>query len=923
MTNPNIQLLVNYTTMKFKDYKNIEEADIDEYLNQMKLIFSDEDNDFFEKVKAIYTSKNAIKLESGALIEDKKHKKWFINRKTELEMRFWERYKQYLLIEKEFSNDVVNTMDDILDKLTDLLGDPMSTSCFQRRGLIIGDVQSGKTSNYTGLICKAADANYKVVVLLTGTIENLRKQTQMRLDEGFVGFDSSALVKDKIDKKIGVRKFDPTIRAAVLTTTMDDFKKSTAKSLGFDLNSISTPVLFVVKKNVAVLKRLNKWLKTFNSDGETLIDHSLLLIDDEADNASVNTNPEDKDPTKINQHITELLSNFERASYVGFTATPYANIFIDPYSDDQMVSGNLFPKDYIYSLNPPDNYIGARNIFGEYGNKSHIVRMFSDLETEEIEEFLPMKHKKDHLIDCLPTSLSEAINVFLIGNVIRDLRGDYSKHRSMLVNVSRFTAVQIELKMLINDDIKKKQNSAKLYSKTNEIEAEKDNYIKQLKNTFRDEFSECEYEWPEVLSNLYKGIGTIKVVAVNKDKTESDKLNYEEYEDGLRVIAVGGLSLSRGLTLEGLMTSYLYRSTRMYDTLLQMGRWFGYRPRYDDLCRIYLTETAFKWYRHISDATDELRRDIKRYEDTGLTPLDFGLRVRSDINTLLVTARNKMRTADDRTCTISLSEIAIESTDIFLSEEKKINNMKTIDELKTKILKAGYEIEKYGNSYAFHSVPKDYVLSLLDDFELPASNEYLDPLALKKFISNYEGSELEFWDVGFVNGSSDKVYNISNNSFIHYIERSFSVVGNNEDIVRMSGKSRRLGNTSDGKIGIRIDNKTLKKRIFDVDKHFGNTRVQPRNLKQVDYFTRDYIQNNRRPLLNIYNVVLKYNEKDKMHDKRNENERKLLKSYKGQDVYGIGVGIPFLSHSETKFASYKVNRIWQELRSEYDIGEDE
>lgn len=904
------------------DKSEILESEIDEQIENFKVFpnFKDEDEVFFNKVKAMFTSRVSIKLEKGSLLDNSKHhKKWFVNKKRELDMRYWDRYRKYLIYDKGFSIDVVNKMDDILDSITDLVGNPDSDTDFQRRGLVIGDVQSGKTANYTGLICKAADANCKVVVLLTGTIEKLRQQTQKRLDEGFVGLDSSALIKDLSNIDIGVSNYDKSVKVVVLTSTMDDFKSKTAQNLGFDLKSLNSPVLFVVKKNVAVLKRLNKWLCTFNQNGEEPIDHSLLLIDDEADNASVNTNKEDKDPTKINEQIRGLLAAFKRSSYCGFTATPFANIFIDPNTKEQMENEDLFPKDYIYSLNPPSNYIGARNIFGDEGEYSNICKVFSLAEEDEIEDLIPMKHKKDHIIDGLPSTLNKAIQTFLLANVIRDLRGDDSKHRSMLVNVSRFTDIQMQLGTLINSELKSIQNSARLYSKSSQKQAMGDIYMRRLHKLYEEEFYKFGYSWNEVKENLYKGIGNIKVIVINQ--RSADKLDYEEYEEGLRVITVGGLSLSRGLTLEGLMTSYLYRSTRMYDTLLQMGRWFGYRPNYADLCSIWLTETSREWYNHISEASDELRSDLKRYEDTGLTPLDFGIRVRSDKNALLVTARNKMRTSEKRNCTISLSEEAIETTDLYIEEEKNNTNERLVKNLINRVKSCNIPIREQGRSYVYKNVDKEIILDLLNMIEMPASNEYLDPPVISKFISKYEGDELEKWDIGFANGSDDETYEIETGCDLKYITRSFSVIGNNEDIVRMSGKSRRLGNVGDGKLGIDIDSSVVKKTIFDIENRFGIHRVNPRNLKQKDYFTKNYIGFNRNPLLMIYNVKLKYD--PEKHVKKTSHEKKLMKEYASKKTVGIGIGIPRLSSETTRFATYAVNRIYQELENEYDLGDEE
>ena len=426
--------------------ENLEERTIDTRIDELSKfpMLSGLSEEEINEVRAIIKSEFSIKLDKGVLIEEKGHEKWFLARKAELDMKYWERYKQYLLSDKGFSTQVVNTMDDMLDTLTDLLGDPARDISYKRRGLIIGDVQSGKTANYTGLICKAVDSGYKVVVLLTGMIEKLRQQTQKRIDEGFVGADSDAMMKQKEDKLIiGAGNYDPSIRPMVLTSTSDDFKQQNASNLNFDLRNINGPVIFVVKKNSAVLKRLNKWLRTFNQNGDQPINHSLLMIDDEADNASVNTKSEDS-PTAINGQIREMLKLFSKSSYVGFTATPFANIFIDPDNYNDMVAEDLFPKDYIYSLNSPSNYIGARNIFDENGEAKHMLVEIADnpIEKDSIAFILPLKHKSSIQVNVLPEDLKTAVSAFMLANVIEDLRGMKGNHRSMLVNVSRFTAVQ-------------------------------------------------------------------------------------------------------------------------------------------------------------------------------------------------------------------------------------------------------------------------------------------------------------------------------------------------------------------------------------------------------------------------------------------------------------------------------------------------
>ena len=902
-------LFYNFIINTIANKNIIEETEIDNTINQLKGLpmFSCLDENDILNVKNKIVSQMDIRLREGALIEDTKHEKWFLTRKSELSMAYWNRYRQYLLLDKQFQPQVVNTMDDILDKLTDLLGDP-TKSKLSRKGLVLGDVQSGKTANYTGLICKAADAGYKVIVLLTGTIENLRKQTQMRLDEGFVGQDSAALSKKIISNRIGSGKYDPSIYPMVLTSTIDDFKTKGSANMNFNLRTVNEPVLFVVKKNVTVLKRLNAWLRTFNINSDNKIDTSILVVDDEADNASVNTNPEDKDSTAINNQITDLIDVFNKSSYVGFTATPYANIFIDPDTNDDMEKEDLFPKDYIYALNAPDNYIGARDIFGEEGIHKSMCIQFNQEEEEELERLIPLKHKNGFYIKSLPTSMKEAIGAFLVANAIRDIRGDIKAHRSMLINVSRFNDVQKQFYDEVNLFVKDIKSSLNVNSKLDIKQARMDKNIRFLEDMYNKYYEDTGVTWNKVLSILKKSITPIELVMVNQ-KSEKG-LDYDMYPDGMRVIAIGGLSLSRGLTLEGLMSSYFYRNSRMYDTLMQMGRWFGYRKNYEDLCKIWMSSTSYEWYKHISEATDDLRHDIVRYQDSDLTPLDFGLRVRSDINTLLVTARNKMRTAGTEVCTISLSEECIETTDLFIDQEITTKNLQSVERLKEKINHISKDrIYKQGNAVVFKDIDKKLIVDLLEEIQIPISNEKLDPEVLIDLIQNYRGTELNSWDIVFASGSHDRnMYKVSEDYSIKLRERSFSFIDSNNSIIRVGGSKRRLGNVGDGAYGLDIADKDILNRIRS------NKYENRKKLRQNDYFKYRYILKERNPQLIIYNIILTKNK-----DEKNSN----LSDTNNIRGVGFGIGIPKLLDQETKYAKYTINKVAQTLKSEYDIGDDE
>lgn len=909
-------------TMFIVNDAELQEYMIDDKIDEVKYIptFAKLSPLEVDEVRAEIKSELSIKLDKGTLIEEKGHEKWFLAKKAQLGMKYWERYRKYLLSDKGFSTKVVNSMDDILDTLTDLLGDPSRDVSYNRRGLIIGDVQSGKTANYTGLICKAADSGYKVIVLLTGTIEKLRQQTQQRIDEGFVGADSNAMMKQKEDGLIiGAGKYDSSVvNPMVLTSTADDFKTQNAKNLNFDLRNINGPVVFVVKKNSAVLKRLNKWLSTFNQNGAERINHSLLVVDDEADNASVNTkaNPEDT-PTAINGQIRTLLAMFTKSSYVGFTATPFANIFIDPENENEMYAEDLFPKDYIYSLNAPSNYTGARNIFGENGKSSYmLVEINDDVEdSSSIAAILPLSHKQTLRVSKLPKDLETAVAAFMLANTIEDMNGLSGNHRSMLINVSRFTVIQEQIAGLVNEYLKNMQAACRNYCALDPNKALQDPFILKLKETYEDIYSDIEYEWSDIQKHLHMSCAGIMVQIFNRNAGQN--FSYEDYRDGLRVIAVGGMSLSRGLTLEGLVISYFYRNSKMYDTLMQMGRWFGYRKGYDELCRVFMSRESIEWYRYISDATDELREEVKRYEDTGLTPRDFGLRVRSDLTTLLVTARNKMRSAENRVCVVSLSGEVIETPEIYSDYEKNKSNKDAVIELVRNLEENGNahvaettgEKEKYG----YIDVSKGKIIDFLKSIDVSPKNEKFNVSAIVDFIAKYKGVELDNWNIEFATGNSEAVMDqLGYGMKFHYPTRIFNVI-NDGKIYRINGPKRRLGSLSEGRFGL-----TVEQEMALFEKYGEKITSQKACFRGI----------NRNPELMIYFVELKLPKDTSKSVKKDSDIEIAVKKYTGIPVVGFSIGIPSLADKETKYARYMFNKvaiqqIFEGEYEEFDDGEED
>lgn len=555
--------------------------------------------------------------------------------KREISWIYSDSYEAYLQ-QEGWSAPLVQALSDTGGRILGHLQDPLSEGTWDRRGLVIGHVQSGKTANYMGVVAKAADAGYKFIIVIAGIHNNLRRQTQERIDEGFIGRSSDP--ENRV--RVGVGNFDPKYpHPATLTNINEDFNKNTAAKSGWKINDFSKPIILVIKKNVTTLKALHKWLKELNSQDGQISDVPMLMIDDEADNASVNTNKPDLDPTKTNAWIRQILSLFDKSCYVGYTATPFANIFINPDAYDNEAREELFPRDFIYSLDAPNTYFGPGKVFLDDDSSRRIVRKIRDCE-----DFIPESHRSDTTITELPPSLYGAINEFIIARAIRNHRGQENKHCSMMINVSRFVAVQRTIRDLVSIYEKKVREAVKANYAMPEEVSSRNAQMAALRKAYDAEFSGCGVTWSGVKAKLNSVFDNLRLFVVNSKSDEA--LDYKKYErdgHGLTAIAIGGLSLSRGLTIEGLCLSYMYRNTRMYDTLMQMGRWFGYRPGYEDLCRVYLSPDSVDWYGHIAEKSEELRQQIRRMRKDNLTPRQFGLYVEAHPDRLLITAANKMR----------------------------------------------------------------------------------------------------------------------------------------------------------------------------------------------------------------------------------------------------------------------------------------
>ena len=454
---------------------------------------------------------HGVKMRDGAALQDTGFEPWLEDARAGLDPYYWDRYRR-LLVSKDFSGHVLATLDDVTDRILGFLENPTRPGEWDRRGMVVGHVQSGKTANYTGLVCKAADAGYKVIVIIAGIHNNLRNQTQRRIDEGFVGIDStSKLLRKTIPNQIGVGCFDSRRPPATFTTSQRDFNKTIADSVGVPLQSLVRPAVFVIKKNTSTLRNLIEWLTAHNAQrGTSTIREPMLLIDDEADNASINIRHRQDEVSRINSQIRQLLQLFDRSCYVGYTATPFANIFIDPDSADEMLGHDLFPRDFIVSLDPPDNYFGATRVFSDEAERIvHHVDDHADV--------LPLKHPIDHRVTGLPGTLEAAVRVFVVARAIRLARRHVGRHNSMLVNVSRFVAVQSQIRNEIHALVGRIRSSARVNGARPPAQAMADPEIAALHQAFEEHYANSSgVAWADVQSLLHESASAVNVVEVNK-----------------------------------------------------------------------------------------------------------------------------------------------------------------------------------------------------------------------------------------------------------------------------------------------------------------------------------------------------------------------------------------------------------------------
>jgi hypothetical protein len=634
---------------------------------------------------------------------------------------FWPRLWEKL--ESSSMRDVVDEIDTASTKVVAHLADPHIRN-LKKRGLVVGYVQSGKTANYTAVMAKAADAGYQLFIVLSGLHNNLRRQTQVRLSRDLVDNDWAPLTSDDAD-------FGHVLHGAAM--------------LSRGVKSIA-----VVKKNQSRLRRLRDWLRDVPVEIRRRV--PVLLLDDEADQATPNSATARDQYTKINELVRQAWAEIPTGTYLGYTATPFANIFMDPNDEEE-----LYPADFIMDLPRPDAYFGAERVFGrepidDADEPDPGLDMVRDVPDEDAEALKPPT-KKDAQATFdpdLPGSLIDAVAWFLVATAIRGARGQRTAHSSMLVHTTHYVHPHFVMRDRLDDLLDEFRADWEVGDYTRFLASY------EAESTRAAEAATLPLPmWREVEQELGHALRDVRVVVDNGES--EDRLDYDRVENGEpvaeTVIAVGGGTLSRGLTLEGLVVSYFTRTSNTYDTLLQMGRWFGYRPGYEDLPRIWMQPSLAEEFKFLSMVEEEIRQDMHHMERMKVTPRELGVRVRAHPGRLAIVARNKMQHAD--VVRISYSGERLQT---FIFEETDSNIIVINYRAVSKFLAACRETTpaikpSKAPRWMFADITADMVISFINSYQFHPDQGNMRPDHMSGWIRRAAPDNL--WNVVVI--GSDKV----------------------------------------------------------------------------------------------------------------------------------------------------------------------
>lgn len=705
--------------------------------------------EYKQQVLAELQAEDVMDVRDIHMVEDRQrdHVEWLsgIDRAN---WYYWPRLRNYLIDQKNWPLATVRSIDKSTDRILGAMENPIERDEFNTRALGVGFVQSGKTANYSTLIAKAADTGYRLIIVLAGIHNSLRYQTQVRLDKELVGIIN--------DQSVGVGSPKPDklwhtfTKADLLNGEFNPGNASYAALNG------SNPVLVVIKKNGTVLRRLIEWLE--RSPESTKRNLPCLIIDDEADQASINTggnrphdwdpeeqNEADLNPSTINELIRQLLNLFSKKAYIAYTATPFANVLIDHEAHDAIAGRDLYPHSFIMALPRPHGYFGAEEIFGSLENATDGINIIRNVPRRDVSQLVPANRREVETFQpTLADSLKQAIIDFILTGAARLKRGQGDQPSSMLIHTSYRTQIQERLATLVRSYLDNIRDEWRYNREENPFTQEfSERWNLEFRPLTRSINLEYDYSFDDIFDQISTFLEqvTVKELHGNSD----DEVNYE-LEPTLKAIVIGGNRLSRGLTLEGLLISYFVRTSQQYsfDTLMQMGRWFGFREGYVDLTRIYTTRQLARWFRDLSIIEADLHRDISRYENEGLTPLQVGVRIRQH-PAMLVTSRLKSRSSQIINASFS-NKLVQTITFPFNDSEWLLGNLE-ITRGFLSLLGTPHNMDN-SNKPLWSNIKSDAIIEFLENYKTDSEATIVRAELLREYIIRQnENGELTNWTV--------------------------------------------------------------------------------------------------------------------------------------------------------------------------------
>ena len=850
--------IINEFIKQIKDQVKARQISIEEASNNLKIfcINNEESSECLKKAQLILMRESAKIKTATAVINAKQKDYWYISGEGD---EIWSKYKNYLIEKKKWESENIEQLDMESTSIINELLNPISEKDERIQGLVLGYVQSGKTSNMAGIIAKAADSGYKFIIIFAGLTDALRRQTQIRIENDVTNHSKE--------------------RWHWLTDQNDDFIAS-PQPLPNTANRVTK--ICVIKKNVNILQRLLEKINQLTTSRVRKM--PTLIIDDECDQASLNTRENRDiagDISWTNKLIKDTLLALKKVSYVGYTATPNAPFLTSPQSADG--TDNLFPKDFIVPLKEPKNYFGVNKLFHNEENNEceYELPFIRRIEEEEVSILQPPSQKERfNFRPELTNSLRNACDYYLLALSARACRKNDSEHCCMMIHTSRYTEMHDAFLPLIQGEW--------LKPIVRDLNENKKSTLKRLESLWEqellDESIRLELNCPKSAESfddlkpyLLTQALTIEVLRENSNnENEEDRLDFER--DTIHAIVIGGDVLSRGLTIEGLLCSFFLRESSQDDTLMQMGRWFGYRKGYEDLPRIWMTYSVEYDFSKFIEKEDHMRRRIATMREQGLPPVEFPPEV--------AISKGRKPTAKGK-----ISKRIETSSGMFydrelwtlrfpLNQDKHKRNKEAVEKLIDDLMEESkYNFEKINDCNVIKNVDCKYIKDFIDNFYFFERETFG---GLNKFIESESNNDpnhpLKKWNIGIMEGKGEGLINISSLRDIRTCIRTkvYDANSNNKEIYIKA----LMGPTD---LLIDVDRKKFK----EFEEENSEYNKQKRELTRI---YRRKIHGNR-PLLIIYPIS-----KDSKPNKNNQNRKALFENidieYQKHDIYGIVISFP-------------------------------